>query len=78
MEPSGQSRKIEYGLLSNREAEVLRLLAQGKRAWEIGEILGIAKRTAEAHKQAIIAKLSVANCTQAVAVAVRDGFIKLD
>jgi DNA-binding CsgD family transcriptional regulator len=57
--------------LTAREREVLTWIALGKSAWEIGEILGIAKRTVDEHAQTAARKLGAANRTQAVAIAVR-------
>jgi len=63
--------------LTPREIEVLRWVAHGKSAWEVGEILHIAKRTVDAHVQAVVRKLGAANRTHAVALALRDGLIKI-
>jgi DNA-binding CsgD family transcriptional regulator len=63
--------------LTAREREVLTWIALGKSAWEIGEILGIAKRTVDEHAQTAARKLGAANRTQAVAIAVRNGLIDL-
>lgn len=63
--------------LTQREREVLQWTAAGKSAWEIGEILGIAKRTVDEHAQTAGRKLNAVNRTQAVAIALRDGFIAL-
>jgi LuxR family quorum sensing-dependent transcriptional regulator len=63
--------------LTARESEVLRWVANGKSAWEIGEILHITKRTVDEHVQAAIRKLGATNRTHAVAFALRDGLIKL-
>jgi LuxR family quorum sensing-dependent transcriptional regulator len=60
-----------------REIEVLRWVANGKSAWEIGEILQITKRTVDEHVQAAVRKLGATNRTHAVALALRDGLIKL-
>jgi DNA-binding CsgD family transcriptional regulator len=61
--------------LTAREREVLTWISLGKSAWEIGEILGIAKRTVDEHAQTASRKLGAANRTQAVAIAVRDRLI---
>ena len=61
--------------LTPREREVLTWISLGKSAWEIGEILGIAKRTVDEHAQTATRKLGAANRTQAVAIAVRDCLI---
>jgi LuxR family quorum sensing-dependent transcriptional regulator len=61
--------------LTPREREILTWIAAGKTAWEVGEILKIAKRTVEEHCQAAMQKLGAMNRTQAVALAVRDRLI---
>jgi len=61
--------------LTPREHEVLWWAAQGKSAWEIGEILHISKRTVDEHTQKAIRKLGAVNRTQAVAVALRERVI---
>lgn len=53
-------------LLTSRERECLRWAADGKTAWEIGQILGIAERTAVFHVNNIVQKLGAANKTQAI------------
>jgi LuxR family quorum sensing-dependent transcriptional regulator len=68
------ARKPPYPLTS-REIEVLTWVARGKSAWEIGEILDIAKRTVDEHVQTAVKKIGAANRTNAVAIAVRDRII---
>jgi LuxR family quorum sensing-dependent transcriptional regulator len=63
--------------LTRRECEVLTWIANGKSAWEIGEILNISKRTVDEHAQTTFRKLDAANRTQAVAIALRDRIIDL-
>ena len=63
--------------LTARESEVLRWVANGKSAQETAEILRIAKRTVDEHVQVAVRKLSAMNRTHAVALALRDGLIKL-
>jgi len=62
--------------LTSREIEVLTLLAKGKTARQIAHSLGITKRTADAHRQAIIEKLRASNIASAVAVAIVNGIIQ--
>ena len=64
--------------LSLREREVLWWATQGKSAWEIGEILHIAKRTVDQHTQNAVRKLGAVNRTQAVAMALRERLIGKD
>jgi LuxR family quorum sensing-dependent transcriptional regulator len=70
-------RQIIKGKLTAREIEVLRWVANGKSAWEIGEILHITKRTVDEHVQTAVRKLGAVNRTHAVALALCDGIIKL-
>lgn len=63
--------------LTIRERDVLAWVARGKSAWEIGEILGIAKRTVDEHVQTACRKLNAVNRTQAVVTALRRGLINL-
>jgi DNA-binding NarL/FixJ family response regulator len=63
-------------LLSKREREVLRLLADGLRNEEIGSRLHIAAETARAHIRNAMRKLGAATRTQAVALALRQSIIE--
>jgi LuxR family quorum sensing-dependent transcriptional regulator len=63
--------------LTAREREVLRWIAAGKSAWEVGEILGIAKRTVDEHAQTVVRKLGAANRTQAVVIAIQNRLIEI-
>lgn len=62
--------KESHSSLTGRERECLKWSADGKTAWEIGQILGIAERTAVFHINNIIQKLGAANKTQAIVRAV--------
>jgi two-component system NarL family response regulator len=64
--------------LTARELEVLRLVAKGKRNKEIAGELGISDETVQGHVKNILAKLSVHDRTEAVAVAIRRGIVHLD
>jgi LuxR family quorum sensing-dependent transcriptional regulator len=68
---------VRSSTLTTRERDALAWAARGKSAWEIGEILGISKRTVDEHVQTACRKLNAANRTQAVAAALRDGLIAL-
>ena len=63
--------------LSEREMEVLHLLAQGKANKEIASALVISERTVKFHVSAILRKLGAANRTEAVRAAVQRGLIRL-
>jgi len=59
--------------LTNREIEVLRLLATGIPNREIASILFIAESTVKTHVEHIIAKLGVSDRVQAAVWAARSG-----
>lgn len=75
------SRPLDAGQdpcpLTLRECDVLTWAAQGKSAWQIGEILNIAKRTVDEHTKNATRKLGALNRTHAVAIALRDRVIRL-
>lgn len=64
--------------LTTRETEVLRLVAHGHTALQIGSLLGITKRTVSAHTQHATFKLGAANSTHAVAILVASGQINME
>jgi len=64
--------------LSEREAEVLQLLARGSANKQIGRDLGIAEKTVKTHVSNILGKLGVQSRTQAALYAGRVGLVPLD
>ncbi len=64
--------------LSERELEVLKLMARGYRNKEIARELVITEKTAKAHVSNILSKLSVSDRTEAVTIALKRRIIKLD
>jgi len=63
--------------LTDREVEVLRMLAEGLANKEIASRLGISDHTVKFHISSILAKLSVSSRTEAVTVGIRKGLILL-
>ncbi|HTX56278.1 MAG TPA: response regulator transcription factor [Candidatus Acidoferrales bacterium] len=61
--------------LTPREAEILRLIADGKANTEIAAQLNIGLGTVKGHIRDILEKLSASDRTQAAVVALRKGFI---
>jgi len=61
--------------LTEREREVLRLVAKGKSNRDIAEELGIGIKTVKFHLSNIFAKLGVEDRTQAVVYAFRHGLV---
>jgi NarL family two-component system response regulator LiaR len=64
--------------LTQRELEVLRLVAQGKSNKEIAEQLVIADETVHTHVSNILNKLHLASRTQAALYALKEGIASLD
>jgi len=64
--------------LSERELEVLSLVARGLSNQDIGEKLFISERTVRSHVSNILSKLHLANRTQATLYALREGLVRLD
>jgi DNA-binding NarL/FixJ family response regulator len=63
------------GQLTEREADVLRLMAAGLSNTEIGERLYVSLQTVKTHVSNILAKLAARDRTQAVIAAYESGFI---
>jgi len=64
-------------LLTRRECEVLQLLADGKSNRAIGEMLYISEKTVKNHVSSILQKLNVNDRTQAVVVAIKNGWVEV-
>jgi DNA-binding NarL/FixJ family response regulator len=64
--------------LSQRETQVLRLLAHGSANKQIGRDLGIAEKTVKTHVSSILGKLGLQSRTQAALYAGRVGLVPLD
>ena len=64
--------------LTDRETDVLRLLAEGQANKEIARSLHIGEKTVKTHVSNLLAKLGVADRTQAAVFAVREGLLQED
>jgi DNA-binding NarL/FixJ family response regulator len=71
------AERVSCGTLSEREIDVLQLIAQGKSNKEIGSALFITEGTVKSHVKRMFAKLGVISRTEAVAKASRRGLIQL-
>jgi DNA-binding NarL/FixJ family response regulator len=72
-----ETLKTENEFLTNREMEVLQLLAKGYSTREIATALFITEKTVETHRKNMVEKAQVKNTVELVAYAVGRGFIKV-
>jgi two-component system, NarL family, response regulator YdfI len=72
-----ESEPLSHGPLTDRESEVLGLLAKGLANKQIAVSLGISEHTVKFHVSSIYTKLNVTNRTEAVREGLRGGWIAL-
>jgi DNA-binding NarL/FixJ family response regulator len=77
-EVADPSRRPAPGELTERELEVLRHIARGESNKEIARALVVAEKTVKTHVSNILAKLHLADRTQAALYAVRKGLADTD
>ena len=65
--------KSVFTILSQREREVLQLLAEGQTTKQIGQTLYISPKTVEAHRLRIMDKLQIDNIAQLTKFAIQEG-----
>jgi DNA-binding NarL/FixJ family response regulator len=68
---------IGNDVLSEREIQVLKRIAEGNRNKDIGAQLSISEETVKAHVRHILEKLDAKDRTQAVSIGIRRGIIQL-
>jgi len=64
-----------YELLTNREREILQLLAEGRTNKEVANLLNLSLYTVETHRTHILQKLNLHNVPDLILYAVRKGII---
>lgn len=64
--------------LSNREREVLQLIAEGKPVSDIAGLLHISPKTVESNRRQIMAKLKIESIAELTKYAIREGLTSLD
>ena len=70
--------RIDPSVLSDREREVLQLLAEGLTSPQIGKRLFIATSTVETHRRSIMRKLAIHNVADLTKWAIREGLTELE
>jgi two-component system response regulator NreC len=74
---AGQDKK-SYDGLTNREREILKLIAEGHANQDIAELLVLSITTVQTHRANIMGKLRLHSRTELTKYAIRHGFITLD
>jgi DNA-binding NarL/FixJ family response regulator len=75
LEASVRKEQDSYKQLSDREREILKLLAEGHTTREIADMLVISVKTVEGHKTNLMSKIDIHNRTDLVKYALRKGII---
>jgi DNA-binding NarL/FixJ family response regulator len=76
--PAAPSGADPYESLTDREKQVLKLVAEGLSNKEVADVLGISVKTAMSHREKVMEKLDVHNRTELVRFALRRGVIRVD
>jgi two-component system response regulator NreC len=71
------TREPRFGTLTNRERDILKLLAEGKSVKEIASGFDLSVKTVEAHKFNLMRKLDIHNKAQLVQYAIQKKIIRL-
>jgi DNA-binding NarL/FixJ family response regulator len=66
-----------YDGLTDREKQVLKLVAEGHSNKEVAELLGISVKTAMSHREHLMEKLDLHSRTELIKFALREGVIKI-
>jgi DNA-binding NarL/FixJ family response regulator len=69
-------KQSRWDTVTQREREVLKLLAEGYTNKEIGDLLHISVKTVEKHRANLIGKLDLHNVAQLTAFAIENGLVE--
>jgi two-component system, NarL family, response regulator NreC len=67
-----------YSILTDRERQVVQLIAEGKTTKEIASILKISVKTVETHRQRSMNKLNIESIAGLTRFAIREGLVSLE
>jgi two-component system response regulator NreC len=77
-EERGAGGEDLYELLTDREKQVLRLVALGESNKEVADALGISVKTAMSHREHLMEKLGLRNRTDLIKFAIKKGVIQIE
>ncbi len=75
--PTPRADKDPYSAISQREREVLILVAEGHSTREIGELLHLSVKTIETHRRQAMEKLGLRTIAELTKFAIREGLVSL-
>lgn len=75
---SGAEADSAFSVLTDREREVLQLVAEGHTTKQIAEKLYVSVKTVESHRQNIMDKLEIRTIAELTKYAIREGLTSLD
>jgi len=75
-QPQATSQKA-FSLLTDREREVLQLIAEGQSTKEIATKLSVSAKTIESHRRQVMGKLNIRNVAKLTKYAIREGLTSI-
>lgn len=75
---SEKKERSAFSLLSQREREVLQLMAEGKTTKQIGQRLHISPKTVEGHRLRLMSKLNMDSVAKLTKYAIQEGLTSLE
>jgi DNA-binding NarL/FixJ family response regulator len=75
--PDGSRAADPYDALTDREKQVLKLVAEGHSNKEVADELGISVKTAMSHREHIMEKLDLHSRTELIRFAIKQGIIRV-
>jgi DNA-binding NarL/FixJ family response regulator len=76
--PAASGEADPYESLTDREKQVLKLVADGLSNKEVADVLGISVKTAMSHREHVMEKLGLHNRTELVRFAIKRGVIRVE
>jgi DNA-binding NarL/FixJ family response regulator len=70
------AQRVQEEPLTEREEQILKLLAEGKSNRGLGQVLHITESTVKSHMKSLFVKLDVTSRAEAIALAARRGLVK--
>ncbi len=72
---SSASTQTSWDVLTRREREVIKLIAEGNRTKEIATYLSLSPKTIEKHRTNLMRKLDLHNVSEVTMYAIKNGFV---